>query len=250
MHLPQSWRDDFYARLQPVRRRLRARRALAAVERMAPAAVAIVLGLGAVQLAAAEPASWVVAVAGLAPLLGAAAWGWTRPVSWIAVARAVDARYDLEDRTLSALAGGQQFERDGFLAPIAEIQLADALERLAVVRSQEVVPLRLAVGRWLLLAGLALLLTGDAVFMEALRDHRADVARARRHLATPPPVAAPAPDANLPSELLTQPARAGWPVDADGLERAAAESHLGDNAATERYFEGMDRKSLTPESVR
>ena len=36
MHLPQSWRDDFYTRLQPVRRRLRTGRVLAAIERMRP----------------------------------------------------------------------------------------------------------------------------------------------------------------------------------------------------------------------
>ena len=65
-----------------------------------------------------------------------------------------------------------------------------------------------------------------------------------------PPVAVPSPFEDLPAEMLTQPARVGQPAGPLAIEESDEDSYLGDNAAAERYFELMDRKSTPPQRTR
>ena len=69
--------------------------------------------------------------------------------------------------------------------------------------------------------------------------------------ATQPPAAERVPFADLAPAVVKQPLAGGWPVEPPALEQTVGGNSLGDSRASlERYFELMDRKSLTPEPVR
>ncbi|QDU95869.1 DUF4175 domain-containing protein [Lignipirellula cremea] len=61
--------------------------------------------------------------------------GWLTPCSLAEAARAVDARYGLQDRALTALATGK-----GEPTPVQTIQLRDAVQRMQVVKPAEAAP--------------------------------------------------------------------------------------------------------------
>ncbi len=100
----RDWNAEVTHRLEPVRRRMRIRHALTGLDRALVGGVAIAIGLGVCQRATGAPPVWLIALAALAPLAIGAAWAAARPIAPADIARAIDARYSLDDRTLSALA--------------------------------------------------------------------------------------------------------------------------------------------------
>ena len=144
---------EFFRRLRPVLRRLRARQTLAAVEHVFPLTTTVCIGLCVSRFATGYPSGWIAAVAALAPLVVAAIWGLAHPIDWSAAARAVDQRFELADRTLTALDNFQQFDRNLHLSAIAELQVRDAVDRLAPIHAGRAIDLQLSRrGRILLIA--------------------------------------------------------------------------------------------------
>ncbi len=211
-----------------------------------PVATLIGVGLCVLRFVSGDLAVWIVAVAAMAPLAVAAVWGLTRPIPWVAVARAVDQRYALADRTLSALANLRQFDRDSWLSAVAELQVRNAVGRLEPIRARDVAALRTSGRNGVLAFVLVLALLAGVAIGPENRDGRVETSagRARRHRFDDQRW--PAAFEDLSTELLTQPAGVGEPAGPLALQQRKQESYLGDNAATERYFEWMDRKSTAP----
>ena len=235
-------RAEFFQRLGPVRGRLRAGQLLAVIEQSLLPAVLIATVLCVFRFAYGFPSAWIVSATALAPLVLAAVWGLARDIAWLAIARAIDQRYALADRTLTALANLQQFERDLKLPPTAELQLRDALEHLKQIQAREVVGLRMSGRTSSLMFLLVLILVADVVIppdklaggLTAFVGHTAVNSGAQ-------PLAADSPLAQVPPEALTQPAPGGRSAGPLERQQNLTGSYLGDNAATERYFERMDR---------
>jgi hypothetical protein len=132
--------SDLHASLQPVLRRQRWRLVTHAAAWGCLAGGAVLFGLGVYRLLtdAIVGWPWFVAAALGGPVLGALV-GAVRRLDWNGAARAVDATYLLKDRAVTALA----FSSDGGSHPLRELQMADALSRLAGVDPKAVVPLRM-----------------------------------------------------------------------------------------------------------
>ena len=237
-------RTEFFQRLWPVRRRLRAAQLLSAIGQCLLPATLFAIVLFTLRFACGYPSAWIVGAAALVPLILATAWGLTRDIDWPAVARATDQSYALADRTLSALANFQQFERDLRLSPTAVLQLRDAVHQLEQVQARDVVRLRMTGRTGSLLLLLVLVLMADVVIPpEKLAGEPAAFVGGSALSNDSQPAAADSPLALAPPDLLTQPVPGGR--SAGPLERQQGQmgSYLGDNAATERYFEQMDRQS-------
>jgi hypothetical protein len=131
-------RGELLSRLRPVHRRQQVRFLLqgAAWGWLMGALAAVVVVV--LRLAGMDLSAWLaLAICGsglAAGLLCAAA----RRRSWKHSASAIDAHYGLKDRTLSAL----DFLDHARSGEVCQLQIADAVERLAIVQPREVVPLR------------------------------------------------------------------------------------------------------------
>jgi tetratricopeptide (TPR) repeat protein len=129
--------------LSPVRWRQRLQSALTAAAVGLLCSAAVGLGFGLWKFALGQPISWwlaaTIVVAG--PLAGALV-GFVRRRPWHDAAAAIDARYSLKDRTVTALEFLSKPADDGF----HELQVSEALGRLSSVDARQVVPL--ALPRW------------------------------------------------------------------------------------------------------
>ena len=145
---------DLHKALTAVRWRQRCARGLSGL--MIGASVGAVIGIG-IELARLTGADYDALASWLAVVvcgsLGAVA-GFLAPISWKQTARVVDQHYQLQDRTVTALAFAQRDAQD----PLVELQMSDALERLQSVVAREVVPLRAPRSGIGLVVGLALML--------------------------------------------------------------------------------------------
>jgi hypothetical protein len=122
---------------------------------------------------AGSPLPWWTAVAIVAagPLFGAIV-GFARRRAWHTAAAAIDVRYALKDRTVTALEFLAHPRDDGF----HDLQVADALQRLESVDAKQVVPLRLPKwARWSALS--AVVAVTLLVWPLAPRDVGASIAR-------------------------------------------------------------------------
>jgi len=190
--------NEITARLSPVRKRREKQTLLDAVGRgfLRGATVAVVLGLLRWPLDLLPlPALWGWPLAGIvaaAVALAAIAWGIVAGVrqaarkksGWQAAARAVDDRYRLEDRTVTALQLAEKAERK----PLEELALADARAKLAHLDLAAVVPV--AIPRSLVAAAI---LTAVSVALFAWPQPEALSRLVRQEASPASPAAAPAP---------------------------------------------------------
>ncbi|MEQ8790599.1 MAG: hypothetical protein RIC55_30155 [Pirellulaceae bacterium] len=125
--------------LGPVCGRLKLQSALDLSARAAATGAALALALAMCRVATTDswPTIAALVVLVVSPLVGLAL-AMLRPANWRAAARAVDDRYQLADRTTTALAVHQTASK----RPMATLALRDALQRLQRVKAGEVVRLR------------------------------------------------------------------------------------------------------------
>ena len=161
--------EQVFQRLSPVRRRQRGMFALRTAVWGLLAGSLVAIGCCVARWLGASLAGWTVpAVLTLGPVLGLlVGLAWKR--TWHGAAVAVDQHYQLKDRTTTALA----FLDKPAPAAYGELQLQDALEHLAQVQPQQVVPLRMprplpyALAATVLAAVLSLLSFGNQLVQAA-----------------------------------------------------------------------------------
>jgi tetratricopeptide (TPR) repeat protein len=129
--------------LSPIRWRQRLQASLTAAVAGLLVTAVVGLGFGLWKFAAGQPAPWwaTVGIVLAGPLFGAAV-GFFRRRAWHDAAAAVDARYALKDRTVTALEFLARPANDGF----HDLQVSEALSRLQTVDARKVVPF--ALPRW------------------------------------------------------------------------------------------------------